>query len=229
MKKQILFLDVDGVLFDWFDPFMAFVHEKRGAASKVVPQGAYLPPSYKAAGELDDYDIGSHPIYRGVKEDMYKDIAEFVTTEAWGQLKAFPGVRSLLDLSQLKNMGIDLHVISQVTSSANNRLRRAQNLTGVYGPVFSSVSYTAHGQSKSEKIGEVLSSQYGFQHNSQEMAVAMVEDAPHQIEDMVKAGIETYGVKQSYNRTLQAETTPVTWITDISELKHFYGQKLYGI
>lgn len=235
--KQVLFLDVDGVLLDWFPEFLKFIHASRGISPTKEMYDGGMAADYSLA-PLGAYSIEKHPVYRGREGDMGADIASFGGTLAWGRLPALDhrnfnsndrtqGATSIAKaLSSLKNMGVDLHVVSQVGASPQTRLKRVSNLTALFGPVFSSISFTRHGESKVEKMGEVINSHYA---EGYEMEVGFVEDAPHQLNDLLKVdAINTFGVMQEYNLELQAENNSITWIKDVACLPAHYANRIYS-
>ena len=207
MAKQVLFLDVDGVLLDWFTPFLQHVTDKRSPHAPIKSIGSY--------------GFHKHPVYKGDESEFYHDIETFVNTKAWATLSIL-GRNSFYSLSYLRNMGIDLHCLTQTTASASIRMKRVENLTRAFGPTFNSINFTSHGEKKSSVVLNIMKEQY-----ADDAECYMVEDDPDKMDDMLEHGIPCFGIKHDYNVEYQGEDNSVQWLQDVTELPLIFAHSKY--
>lgn len=130
MYKPVIFFDVDGVLLEWFDPFLKYLYENNIAES---PFGGKLKTS-----EFNGYGIEHSRQFAHMGKTIYSHMKAFIDSEAWDDLKP---IAVITHLETLKNAGYELRVLSQVSSN-KDRIRRVQNLTRHFGGVFEDMHFT---------------------------------------------------------------------------------------
>ena len=127
MHKKPLWLDCDGVLLNWIDPFLEYVKS---------------PLRYN---DLTQYDLSV--LFGNDTARMVAAVNEFNSTPAYAELKPLVAPASL---QQLKDAGYDLKVITQVDGEAA-RSNRLVNLDSVFGrDMFSGIVQVSRGTNKAE-------------------------------------------------------------------------------
>lgn len=131
-RRKVIFFDVDGVLLEWFKPFLKYLHEMNVVHSQFDEN---VPMKLT---EMRGYNMEKHPNFAHLGKDLYRHMKDFIGSEQWEQLKP---LAILSDLEVLKNCGYELRVLSQVTAKID-RCRRAQQVTRHFGPVFTDMHFT---------------------------------------------------------------------------------------
>lgn len=155
--RKVVFFDVDGVLLEWFKPFITYANFKG------------IPLRFE---DITGYNLEFlHHWPR--PEECFKMIGDFAKTHAWANLPLLCNPKSL---NVLKNMGYELRVLSQVSSASAQRTRTIY-LSEVYGPVFSGIHYTTH---KTSKLQHVIDFRAG---NKDVERIWFLDDKPSAIKE----------------------------------------------
>ena len=128
--RKVVFFDVDGVLLEWFKPFIEYANE------------CGVPLSFD---DITGYNLELLPCWDNPMH-CFKMIGDFAKTDEWLNL---PVLGHPTALHALKNMGYELRVLSQV-SNLEGQKRRIAALSNIYGPVFSGIHFTTHKTKKSD-------------------------------------------------------------------------------
>lgn len=124
MSKEVIWLDVDGVLLDYVRPFFKF---------------ADLPITYE---ELPTYNFLNY--FESPKHGVDK-MRDFCNSDVFANLDP---IADPVLLASLKNAGYELRIITQLVGEPFARINRIKNLTRLFGPIFSEVIFTEAGQCK---------------------------------------------------------------------------------
>lgn len=190
MTRKVVWFDCDGVLLDMYTGF----------CKKYMPG---ITPT-----DFADYNIALYPPFNGDREAMVKAFEEFIETAEHANL---PPLATITSLETLKNMGYELHVITQCGGSVTALTNRVWNLAKVFGPVFSGVHFTVFGQSKLDYINQWAADNL----SGTDAVVALAEDRPQTVEECAEyvtskgpqnvsrhiRGIKAVGIKQTYNKS----------------------------
>lgn len=168
MVTKRLWLDCDGVLLDWTRPFLQF----SGLASRGV--------RYE-----NIFDIDLTKLYK-TPEEFYEVMHRYHESDYFHNL---PSLVSPEELSVLRNMGWEIHVITQLENNPVVRMNRIGNLTKRFGAMFAQIHFTERGQSKLDYILNLYPGE----------KVVIVEDHPtllKQVSDMVEDSLIERGQSQ---------------------------------
>lgn len=182
MKANEIWFDADGVLLDYTDPFLKFI-------------GSDLNYS-----TLLDYDLTK---LFDTPEKCRLAMLRFTETPVFEQL---PRICHPLFLASLKNVGYDLKVITKLPASKKAKVRRIENLSWHFGPVFSEVVFTGEGECKLDYL------EHRYEHFLSDRDMVLIEDNPdllikHELKLEAPYGrnrypIEVLAIRHTYNRTV---------------------------
>lgn len=184
--RNVLFLDCDGVLLDWIRPFFQFCG---------IP--------VEEADTQQTYSLVSSGHFPDLPTFLDK-MQEFEQSNAWGSL---PPLGTMLSLTDLKNSGLELQVVTALDVDASTAARRVRNLSYHYGPVFSGIHVVGGTMDKN-----VFIKQWCGRQNPRDNVnvIGLVEDKGTTLLKTAELhryawdrGAEapvSYGIKQPYNR-----------------------------
>lgn len=126
--KQILWLDVDGVLVDYTRPFLKF---------------ANLSITYD---DLFDYDL--RKLFK-TEDECLNTMLNFAMSEEFAKL---PPIMNPVLLEALHNVGYELRIITKLPAPSAAKVNRIKNLTALFGPIFKEIIFTGNGECKLEYL-----------------------------------------------------------------------------
>ena len=171
--------DVDGVLLDWFSAFETWIVEVKG----IKPLHGNTPSTYRLT---DKYPLTS--------EELVEHIAEFNTSNAFGELKAIDGAVEYLGLLFQDNSK-DISWLSSGSVEGHEEEcfdMRSKNLKDCFGKdipgtlLVMKTSKEGYLKEYKEEFGEDL---------------IFIEDSLEHAEVAIKSGIKTILLGYSYNGT----------------------------
>lgn len=163
-QRGVIFLDVDGVLCEWFKPFIKFCNDN----------GVCL-----RFDELVGYNIEKLPCWEK-ESQCFQFIGDFARTEEW---RSLPPLAYAESLWLLKGLGYSVRVLSQV-SNVDAQAKRAKMLCRYFGPVFDGIHFTTHKESKETYILRFMDE--WSDHYGSWPEVWMLDDKPSLIRDLAK-------------------------------------------
>lgn len=170
--RKVLFIDCDGVLFDWLQALYVW----KGC------------PGQEA--HIDGWQISDYAPWNGNMGQFVKDIGRFCQTNSWQNL---PPITDPAYLHQLKNVGYELHMLTQV----HNKSRwgaRVHMVSREYGPVFTDMHFVRHGESKADYI---LNWQAGEMDDP--TIIGLADDKIETIMECRNKGIEGFIITDHHN------------------------------
>lgn len=161
-QRGVIFLDVDGVLMEWFKPFIAYCNQ-RGIDLRF--------------DNLEGYNIETLDCWEKPSQ-CFQFIGDFAKTKEWENLPLLtpPGA-----VHMLHNLGFSVRVLSQVSNLAA-QARRAAALTMRFGPVFDGIHFTTHKESKAQYILRFM--REWADHYDEWPQVYMLDDKPSLITEL---------------------------------------------
>lgn len=181
--KPTIWLDVDGVLLDYTNPFLQFTG---------------IDTTGVTYDNLFDYDLTK--LFRA-KEDCDNAMLRFAVSD---EFKNLPPIAHRHDLEMLKNMGFSLQIITQLPAPPKSKIARIKNLTQNFGAVFDGVHFTIPGQCKLSYIRDIEFNLHNDYHILVEDNPNLLAKAEGELELQMltrnKARYEVYAVVHPYNQ-----------------------------
>jgi hypothetical protein len=190
--SKVLFLDCDGVLLDWGNPFLKWA----GSSLTMNDITAY------------DFSKQMRDIYP-TTADFLKGIDTFEKKLAWGDL---PPLVTIPHLEVLRNAGYELHVLTQAGSGDEFvQARRVWNLTNRFGAQFNSISFTKRGQSKLDFMQD-----WEYAHPDSHV-YGIVEDKGSTLVEVADSGrYKAIGIRYHHNMYEQSGPSKIRWYSDMA-------------
>lgn len=197
--RKVLFLDCDGVLLDWTQPFLQWHANKIGGP-------------IMHASMVEHYDMTKTGKWPN-RDAFFEDLRAFEKDDAWA---ALPPLCTAMALQVLVNAGVELRVLTLAGHTKDCRARRVRNLSYHFGNVFSGVHFVTAEEPKHEWLAKWSDkNRVGYDVD----LLGIVEDKYTTLVDCYKYGITPYGIRQTYNREGWSDSS-LNWSPGVDSLSH---------
>ena len=133
MKNKIILSDCDGVLTNWSETFVQWA---------VDDKNLVLIENHAERYWVEDKFVGLN------HEEAHKYVHEFNRTDA---IRTMPPLRDAVRyVGQLAELGYQFHVITAIEAADEIRERRVENLTNLFGEVFSEITLVGKWENKAK-------------------------------------------------------------------------------
>lgn len=171
MKNKIIVSDCDNVLTNWSDTFVQWA---------VDDKNLVLKEDHAERFWVKDKFIGLN------HGKAHKYVHEFNRTDA---IRTLPPLRDAIKyVGQLADLGYRFHVITAIEASDEIRERRVENLTNLFGDVFSEITLVGKWEKKAK-----------FLERYKDTRCWWLEDNVDYAETGHKLGLETVLMSHDYN------------------------------
>lgn len=188
--SRTIFFDVDGVLLDWTGPFLKYVN---------------APISQD---QITDYQMTKTGLWLDTDAFMF-DLKAFELTNEWQNL---PALCQMTSLEALVNDGFTLRALTMCGHTPEVKARRVFNLARRFGPVFSSVQFVQHNESKVKIVWEhSLGDSSGYRG-------ILVEDKGSTLLECADFNVRAMGIRQPYNVADQLKPSKIGWFTSVDQI-----------